>query len=459
MSPKFLLLGSGFVTPGFVDFILTKRPESTITIASNVLPEAEKLKSNSVDPSRCSVVTLDVFDADKLGKLVSEHDLAISLVPAPFHPEVAKQCIKFKKNMVTASYVSPAMAELDEAAKAAGVTILNEIGLDPGLDHISAVKVIKEAHDRGQKVLEFESWCGGLPAPQDCDNPLGYKFSWNPRGVLTAACNDAYFYRDGQEVVTKGTELLTTQKRIDVTPGFRFEGIPNRDSRKYREAYHIPEAQTCIRGTLRYEGYCDIVHSFKVIGLLSQETNPLLAEDAQPISWKRLLESLIGVEPLAVPQLEKQLAAVWEKKGCNFSPEVVKRNLQGYHWFNMFDDKVMVERRKTPLDSLCAILEKRLQFEDDEKDMVAMQHTFKLQNPDGSMQLAKSRLILYGDDKLTAMARTVGLPLAVAALTVLDGEYTVRGVMAPLAEDFAPKLLANIEEQTGIRFKESIVAL
>lgn len=221
-------------------------------------------------------------------------DVVISLIPYIFHATVIKSAIRKRKNVVTTSYVSPAMLELEKEAKEAGITVMNEIGLDPGIDHLYAVKTIDEVHRAGGKIISFLSYCGGLPAPEASDNPLGYKFSWSSRGVLLALRNAAKYYKDGKIVDVPGPELMATAKPYFIYPGYSFVAYPNRDSTPYKERYHIPEAQTIIRGTLRYQGFPEFVKVLVDIGFLNDEGKEYLKPSGSPLTWKAALQKILS---------------------------------------------------------------------------------------------------------------------------------------------------------------------
>ena len=233
-------------------------------------------------------------DAKALDTEVAKVDVVISLIPYTFHATVIKSAIRNKKDVVTTSYVSPAMMELDGEAKAAGITVMNEIGLDPGVDHLYAVKTIDEVHKAGGKVLSFLSYCGGLPAPEDSDNPLGYKFSWSSRGMLLALRNAAKYWKDGEIVDVAGPDLMNTARPYHIYPGYAFVAYPNRDSTPYRERYEIPEAQTIIRGTLRYQGFPQFVKVLVDMGFLSEDEKDFLKPSGTPLAWKTALQTLLG---------------------------------------------------------------------------------------------------------------------------------------------------------------------
>lgn len=217
-------------------------------------------------------------------------DVVVSLIPYTFHATVIKSAIRKKKNVVTTSYVSPAMLELEAEAKEAGITVMNEIGLDPGIDHLYAVKTIDGVHKEGGKVTSFLSYCGGLPAPEASDNPLGYKFSWSSRGVLLGLTNTAKYYKDGKVEEVAGPELMGTAQPYFIYPGFAFVAYPNRDSTTYRERYNIPEARTVIRGTLRYQGFPEFIRVLVDMGFLSEEKYDFLET---PISWKEATQKVL----------------------------------------------------------------------------------------------------------------------------------------------------------------------
>lgn len=244
---------------------------------------------NNVTP-----ISLDVTKPEALDAEVAKVDVVISLIPYIFHATVIKSAIRNKKNVVTTSYVSPAMMELDKEAKEAGITVMNEIGLDPGVDHLYAVKTIDEVHRAGGKVISFLSYCGGLPAPEASDNPLGYKFSWSSRGMLLALRNAAKFWKDGKVVDVPGPELMGTARPYYIYPGYSFVAYPNRDSTPYRERYEMPEAQTIIRGTLRYQGFPEFIRVLVDIGFLIEEEKDFLKPSDTPLTWKAALQKLLG---------------------------------------------------------------------------------------------------------------------------------------------------------------------
>lgn len=430
---RILILGAGYVAGPLVD-VLHRRDDNHITIASQFRHEAEGLAGGR---ARIDVAELDVNDAEALGRLVAGHDLVVSFIPYLFHLRVAEQCLKHGKHLVTASYEQPAMKALDAEVQARGLTFLNEIGLDPGIDHLSAMRIIDEAHERGAQVESFVSWCGGLPAPDANDNPLGYKFSWAPRAVLLALLNEARFRAGGRDLTLSRDELLPWTKPIAVGD-LALEGYPNRNSLNYEEIYGISGVKDLLRGTLRYRGFAAILQAAKRLGLLDVEAYPALQPGAPTISWRQLIADGAGV-PAAT--LETELK--WE--------ETVK---SAFHWLGLFGDDA-VPQAGNRLDAFCELLKARLQYRPGERDMVVLHHKFAIRNPDDSRQHQTSTLIAYGQPGgYTAMARTVGIPAALAAQLILDGVITRRGVILPVTRDVYQPLLDALSEE-GIVCEEA----
>ncbi|KAM7192245.1 Saccharopine dehydrogenase / Homospermidine synthase [Naviculisporaceae sp. PSN 640] len=447
MTQKVLMLGAGFVTRPTLDILCESG--IPVTVACRTLESAKSLAAGA---QGATPISLDVTNDQALDAEVAKHDLVISLIPYTFHAQVIKSAIRQKKHVVTTSYVSPAMMELDQACKEAGITVMNEIGLDPGIDHLYAVKTIEEVHKEGGKILSFKSFCGGLPAPENSGNPLGYKFSWSPRGVLLALRNAASFYQDGKVVNVAGPDLMATAKPYHIYPGFNFVAYPNRDSTPYKERYNIPEAQTIIRGTLRYGGFPEFVKVLVDIGFLSDEEQPFFKE---AIPWKEATKKVIG----APSSDEKDLVATIVSKATFKDEEEKSRILSGLRWLGLFSSEKTIPRGN-PLDTLCATLEKKMQFGEGERDLVMLQHKFEVELKDGTRQTRTSTLCEYGSAEpggYSAMAKTVGVPCAVAVKQVLNGTISERGVLAPMNSKINDPLMKELKEKYGIECKEEIL--
>ncbi|KAJ1960973.1 hypothetical protein IWQ62_004027 [Dispira parvispora] len=461
LEPKrVLLVGSGMVARPLVEY-LTRQPDFQVTVASNHLLEAEHLVKNK--PNARSTL-LDVEDDAKVSQLIQNADVAVSLVPAPLHPRLARHCITHGKHMVTASYISPEMKSLDKAAQEAQVVIMNEIGLDPGIDHLTAMKVIHEAQNRGGQVTSFISWCGGLPAPEASSNPLGYKFSWSPRGVLTAGANPALFKMNHRTFTVPGERLMASAfPDVPLYPGFSLEGLPNRDSLKYIDTYGLGSAdamETMFRGTLRFKGYAEVMGGLAQLGLLSLE--PLPKE--QFTNWSAFLDYILTDhrgESLGLGAREK---IIGERLGYPVTHPLVQRVMAALQWLGMMsgsNDTANTLTVPTALDGLSAILQHQMQYSAGERDMTILYHEFVVRYPQVGQRVQQevctSSMVAYGTPGGdTSMAKTVGLPCAMATeLLLRDRLSHLTGVRAPIYPEVYNPILESLSNE-GIVVKETL---
>uniref|UniRef100_A0A7N8XBJ6 Alpha-aminoadipic semialdehyde synthase, mitochondrial n=1 Tax=Mastacembelus armatus TaxID=205130 RepID=A0A7N8XBJ6_9TELE len=438
---RVLLLGSGFVSGPVVEY-LTRDERTQVTVASVLLRQAEELAAKY--PNTIPV-TLDVSSQEgHLNSLVKDHDLVISLLPYAFHPLVAKHCIKMKVNLVTASYLSPAMKELQGSAEEAGITIVNETGLDPGIDHMLAMECIDRAKADGCTVESYSSFCGGLPAPECSDNPLRYKFSWSPQGVLLNTISPAVFLKDGQLVsIPAGGSLMDSAVPMDLFPGFNLEGFPNRDSTKYAEMYGIQTAHTLIRGTLRFQGFSKAMSGFVKLGLINGEPCPILQPTSSPVSWKGFLCQHMGLSAAVSHDAFEE--AVYERLGLD------NTRMDTLRWFGMLSDEP-VPPAESVLAALTKHLEVKLAFDKGERDMIILRNDVGLRHPTGELETKHISLVVYGDPSgFSAMAKTVGYPTAITARMVLDGEISTKGLVVPMAKEIYGPALARLKEE-GLHF-------
>ncbi|KAF9949515.1 hypothetical protein BGZ65_007263, partial [Modicella reniformis] len=458
-AKRVLLCGSGFVAGPLVDYLL-RDPNVHITIASNSQTEATSL---ALGKANTTVVPLDVKDNAKMASLVKDSDIVVSFVPAPFHPIIAEHCIQEKKNMVTASYISPPMKALDERAQRAGITIMNEIGLDPGIDHLSAMKMIDDVKAEGGKITSFVSWCGGLPAPEASNVPLSYKFSWSPRGVLTAGLNDAKFRMHDAFHEIPGKDLMKKHfPDVPIYPGFNLEGVANRDSLSYAQTYglgSVEKLNTMFRGTLRYKGYADLMYSLNRLGLLNSENSQQNFN-----TWPEFLDSLLFNSGSSHDN-ESRRAAIADRLDLPKNHASVGKAVDALQWLSLMpannnDNSLAVFTAKsstTALDSFCNLLMQKLKYNPLERDMVILHHEFGIQLRDGSEQTRTSTLVSYGTfETYTAMAKTVGLPAAMATEMLLKGEIPEKGVLAPTMPHVYNYILEKLNKE-GVSVLEQIV--
>jgi saccharopine dehydrogenase (NADP+, L-glutamate forming) len=433
---KVLVLGAGLVAKPLVQYLL-EQPDFHVTVADVEAGRSARIVGGH---PRGQAAVLDIADRNALGAAIAQADLVVSMVPYTFHPVVAELAIERGKSVVTASYVSPAMRALDERAKDRGVILLNELGLDPGIDHMEAMRVIHEIHDAGGQVQAFTSWCGGLPAPEANTNPFGYKFSWSPRGVLLAGKNSAKFLKDGRIVTIPAEDLFANPETIGIPGLGLFEGYPNRDSVMYREAYGIPEARTVFRGTLRYPGWCETLRMMVRLGLLDDAP-----KDRSGLTWNGLMTELAPAAPGADAR-----AAVAAKLGLEPGSAIVAR----LAWLGLFETTPLPAPKASVLDNLTALMIERLRYEDGERDMIVLQHEFLARSESGRTERIVSTLVDYGiPHGDSSMSRTVGLPAAIGARLVLEGRIGLKGVQVPVQPEIYGPILDELEK-LGVRFEE-----
>jgi len=429
-----LVLGAGLVTRPLVHYLLDLADVQVI-VASRTVSKAEALINGH---PRGEARSLNVEDAAALRTLIPTADLSISMLPYAYHVQVAELCIEFGKDMVTTSYVSPAMRALDERAKARGVTLLNEIGVDPGIDHMSAMKVIHHVQQNGGEITSFRSWVGGLPAPEANTNPFGYKFSWSPRGVLLGGRNAARYLENGKEINISGEELFDHHWPVEIPGLDDLEGYPNRNALPYADLYGIPTAKTVFRGTLRNPGWCATLKKMVELGLLDLEER-----EWKGSNLRQFLAQLIGYQG---DDIRKATAAYLTLETDSF----VLDNLE---WLGLFGEEPLPLEHGAPIDILTARMLEKMPYEAGERDMLVMQHEFMAQYPDRQEEITATMIdfgIPAGD---SSMSRTVGLPAAIASRMILQGELTRKGVLVPMTPDIYEPVLAELE-QLGIRLEE-----
>lgn len=376
------------------------------------------------------------------------------MIPYTYHALVIKSAIRKKVNVVTTSYISPSMQELEKEIDEAGITVMNEIGLDPGIDHLYAIKTIDEVHRAGGKIKSFLSYCGGLPAPEASDNPLGYKFSWSARGMLLALGNTAKFYQDGSVKEIPGKELMASARPYSTGfTGFAFVAYPNRDSTPFREKYSIPEARTITRGTLRYEGFPEFIRVLVDMGFLSQDTHDFLKPSSTPLHWKEATAKILRSSSSS----EQDLTWAISSKTTFKDTDEKHRILAGLRWIGLFSEEA-VTPRSTPLDTLCATLEKKMAYEEGERDLVFLQHKFEIEHADGKHETRTSTLCEYGDPKgYSAMAKLVGIQCGIAVMQVCEGKLP-KGLLAPYTPEVCDPLREELRKEWGIEMVEKTVA-
>jgi saccharopine dehydrogenase (NADP+, L-glutamate forming)/spermidine synthase len=427
-----LVLGAGLVARPLVRYLLDEAGFG-VTVASRTVEKGQRMVEGHPNGR---AQAFDISVNDNLDELVKEHDLVVSLLPYTFHHMVAKAAIDAGKHMATTSYVSEDMKALDKEAGDAGVLLINEMGLDPGIDHMEAQRVIDNVHAKGGEVEEFISYCGGLPAPEANTNPWGYKFSWSPKGVVLASKNNAKFRRGGEDIEVPGRELFANYELIDIKGLGTFEGYPNRNSVPYADIYRIPNAKTVLRGTLRNRGWCDTWKGLHDIGVLEEKFPD--AED-----YYTMMDQLVSGKG----NLKDKLRTAINTR----DDELVIKN---WEWLGLLDDTELLDGTSR-MNALSALLQEKLFYDKYERDMIILQHTFNI-TLGGERKTLRSTMIDYGvPGGDSAMSRTVGIPAAIGVELALSGKLNhLSGVHIPtLPEIYKPALL-KLKKQ-GIYFEES----
>ena len=433
---RVLVLGAGLVAGPLVRYLLSV-DEFRVTVASRTVEKARALIGGA---SNGLALALDVKDEAALESLIADHDLSISLLPYVFHPVVARFCVKHKKQMVTTSYVKPEMQALDQAARGAGVILLNEIGVDPGIDHMSAMKVIHAIRESGGTLVSFTSNTGGLPAPEANDNPMGYKFSWAPRGVVLAGKNPAKYLTDGAIVDVPGPELFAHHWPCEIKGFGTLEVYPNRDSLPYIESYDIHTVRSMFRGTLRYPGWCETLKAIVDLGMLDETKR----SDLDGLSFAAFMRRLLNTEEDAKTATAERLGMALDAKP-----------ITDMEWLGLFSDETLPKGADTFLDVLAARMLSKMGYAPGERDMLVMQHEFVVEHED-RIEKITSTLVDYGiPNGETSMSRLVGLPAAIAAKHILLGTIDLSGVHVPMIPEIYEPVLAELDG-LGVSFTETI---
>ncbi|MGD1009937.1 MAG: saccharopine dehydrogenase C-terminal domain-containing protein [Candidatus Aminicenantales bacterium] len=434
---RILVFGAGLVAGPLVKYLLD-RPDLHVAVADVEPGRAAKLVSGH---PRGEAMVLSIEDRAAMKAAIDKSDVVISMVPYTFHPVLASAAIDSGKPVVTASYASPAMRELDGRAREKGVIVLNELGLDPGIDHMEAMRIIHEVHGEGGRVLGFTSYCGGLPAPEANTNPFGYKFSWSPRGVLLASKNSAKYLKDGKVVIVPAEKLFESPETVRLRGLGEFEGYPNRDSVSYRETYGIPEAGNVMRGTLRYPGWCRTLKKIGDLGLLDDTD----IKDWTGLTYRDLMAGLAQA-----PAGGDLKAAAAARLGIDAGSDIIGR----LEWLGLFEAERLPIKKGSALDILAARMVERLKYAEGERDMVILQHEFVTEDRKGRTGKITSTLIDFGiPGGDSSMSRTVGLTAAIGARLILDGRIRETGVRVPVTPDIYEPILNELA-RLGIRFEE-----
>ncbi|WP_417195110.1 saccharopine dehydrogenase family protein [Bizionia sp.] len=442
---KILLIGAGKSASYLIKYLLEKsHEENLLIIVGDVnFTNAKKLINNH---ENAQAIMLDVFDKESRQNAVQNCDIVISMLPARFHIEVARDCITFNKNMVTASYISDEMQNLDKAARDKGLIFMNEIGVDPGIDHMSAMHVIDRIRDAGGKMILFESFTGGLVAPESDNNLWNYKFTWNPRNVVVAGQGGAAkFLQEGTYKYIPYNRLFRRTEFLDVEGYGRFEGYANRDSLKYQSVYGLSNVKTLYRGTMRRVGFSRAWNMFVQLGMTDDSYT---IDDSENMSYRDFVNAFLPYSPTDSVELKFRHALKIDQDDIVWDKLLELDILNG--------NKRVELKKATPAQILQKILMDSWTLEEDDKDMIVMYHKFGYEL-DGKRHQIDSTMVTIGEDQTyTAMAKTVGLPVAIATLAILNETITTPGVQMPITKEVYGPILQELETY-GIAFTETEV--
>jgi saccharopine dehydrogenase-like NADP-dependent oxidoreductase len=439
---KILIVGAGKSTAYLIDYLLQKSQSEhlSITIGDLSLDFANRLIQGH---SNAKAVVFDCTNPQDRQQHISETDLVISMLPARFHIEIAKDCLRLKKHLVTASYISDEMHALNEEVKKAGLVFMNEIGVDPGIDHMSAMKVIHQIRKSGGKMILFESFTGGLVAPESDNNLWNYKFTWNPRNVVLAGQGGAAkFIQEGTYKYIPYHQLFRRTEFLEIQGFGKFEAYANRDSLKYRSVYGLDDVLTLYRGTIRRVGFSRAWQLFVMLGM-TDDSYPM--ENTENMSYREFTNSFLPYNPNDSVELKLRYLLKIEQD------DVVWGKLLELDLFST--DKKIGIKNATPAQALEKILSQSWALMPDDKDMLVMYHKFGYVQ-DGHQRQIDASLVVIGENQThTAMAKTVGLPVAIASLQILKGNIKNPGVQLPIDAEVYEPILTELE-QHGIRFVE-----
>ena len=437
-----LIIGAGRSASSLIQYLLNKSERENLHLVIGDLSLALAEKKTKNHPN-ATPIALDILNENQRKDAILHSHIVISMLPAHLHIEVARDCIVFKRHLVTASYVSDAMQELDAAARENNLIFMNEIGLDPGLDHMSAMKVIDEIKDKGGKMLLFESFCGGLVAPESDNNLWNYKFTWAPRNVVLAGQGGAAkFIQEGTYKYIPYCNLFRRTEFLDVEGYGRFEGYSNRDSLKYRSVYGLDDVLTFYRGTIRKVGFSKAWNMFVQLGMTDDS---YIMEDSENMSYREFVNSFLPYHSTDSVEIKTRLILKIDQD------DIMWDKLLELDLFNR--NKIVGLKNATPAQMLEKILSDSWTLQPDDKDMIVMYHKFGYEDK-GEKKQIDSKMVCIGEDQTyTAMAKTVGLPVAMATLLILNGKIRTPGVQLPIRKEVYLPILQELEEY-GVVFKE-----
>jgi len=437
-----LIAGAGKSSIYLINYLITQAPRNKwkVIVADG---DARSIAEKTNNSPHAEAAVIDITKASEREPLVQRADIVVSLMPPHLHIHLAKDCLKYKKNLITSSYISDEMKEMDKAVKEAGLMFMCEMGLDPGIDHMTANKIIHSIHRVAGSIISFKSYCGGLIAPESDNNPWHYKFSWNPKNVISAGFGGAKYLQQGKHVEVPYEKMFEQNKKVKVDDLGLLAYYPNRDSLRYLDLYDVPAIKTFIRATLRYPSFCKGWQALVTLGLTSQDDN----FDTHGNTYKSWIEKKTGFNG-SMP-LDQFIAG-------KLGPDGDEKVISMLQWLGLFDELPLKSSGNTSGDILLSLLLDKWNMQPEEKDMVAMQHEFEYMHRGRKIKLTSSMVLVGESREFSAMAKTVGLPMGILAKMVLNKKITPPvGVLLPNMPSVYRPVLTELAHH-GISFKEIV---
>ncbi len=438
-----LLLGAGRSSFSLIHYLLhhASLQDWQVTVGDFSLSSAQEKVNNH---ARGRAIQFDINQRELADSEISHADVVISLLPPHLHVKAAQACLKFGKHLLTASYISPEIKAMNEEAKSKGLLFLNEMGLDPGIDHLSAMQIIDRLKAEESKIIAFRSYTGGLVAPEYDNNPWNYKFTWNPRNVVLAGQGTAKYIINGQYKYVPYHRLFHHLEEVNIDGYGEFEGYPNRDSLSYREVYGIANIPTLLRGTLRKKGFCQSWNIFVQLGMTDDS---YVIENSENMTYREFTNSFLQYSKVYL--VEEKLAHLLN---ISTNDSLIKK----IEWLGLLGHEKVALKQASPAQILQNLLEKKWKLEAGDKDMIVMQHIFEYETLHGDKRKLFSSLIVKGENEQdTAMAKTVGLPLGIAAKLLLEKKIDLSGVIIPVQSEIYLPVLKELEKY-GVEFLEKV---
>jgi saccharopine dehydrogenase-like NADP-dependent oxidoreductase len=442
---KILVLGAGLSSSSLINYLIENSEKyNWIVRVGDLDLELAKRKINN--HQNAEAFQFDIFNENQRYEEIKNANIVVSMLPARFHFLVAQECVNHSINMVTASYISPEIKKMNDDAISKNIIILNEIGVDPGIDHMSAMQTIHKIQDNGGTITEFESYTGGLIAPENDNNPWNYKFTWNPRNVILAGQGVSKILRNGAIKYIPYNGLFRRTDTVSVPKFGEFEVYANRDSLYYRDVYGLQNLKTIIRGTMRRPGFCESWNIFVQLGLTD---DTYIVENSETLTYNNFISSFLADET-KIPA-EHKIANIF---GLRVDSDIMKKLI----WTGIFENKKIGLKNVSPAQILQKLLENKWKLDKSDIDMIVMQHKFIFEKNNKKHQINSSMVIKGIDSVHTAMAITVGIPVAIATKLILTGEIKEKGVQIPISKSIYEPILKELENYE-VKFIDEIKKL